>query len=203
MAVLCPDYNLLFIGNIRTGSTAISKTLLAKCDGVFIPEKRCVLNGERVSKKHSTLRQLIAHDLLEQSPDTLFKFVAVRNPYDSIVSKYLKRRHREKFSRSSIQTKDVSFRDFVMRNFRDSEPQSMHAAFVDGADEVIRFEELQEGLSRVLDRAKAPEFELPVINRTEHKDHYSDYYDDETREVVGRVYAEDLERFGYAFDETR
>jgi hypothetical protein len=40
---------------------------------------------------------------------------------------------------------------------------------------------------------------LPKGNSSAHE-HYASYYDDKTRAIVGRVYAKDVELFGYRFE---
>ena len=41
---------------------------------------------------------------------------------------------------------------------------------------------------------------LPQYNRSS-RDHYSKYYDDELRELVGTRFTREIERFNYAFEE--
>jgi hypothetical protein len=40
---------------------------------------------------------------------------------------------------------------------------------------------------------------LPRHNKSSHG-HYSDYYDDQSRDRVAELYAMDIEAFGYAFE---
>ena len=62
----------------------------------------------------------------------------------------------------------------------------------------IRFENLQQDFDTFCDKVNIPRQVLPHKNKSERK-HYTEYYDNATRELVERMYAKDLEYFGYKF----
>ena len=65
---------------------------------------------------------------------------------------------------------------------------------------IMRFENLADDFRAVcaaLDISPAP---LPRYNRS-NREHYSKYYDDELRELVGARFAAEIERFGYTFEQ--
>ena len=63
---------------------------------------------------------------------------------------------------------------------------------------LIRFENLQQDFDTFCDKVNIPRQVLPHKNKSEHK-HYSEYYDNATRKLVEKMYAKDLEYFGYKF----
>jgi len=69
----------------------------------------------------------------------------------------------------------------------------------DCMDMIIKMESLNEEWPKVCDKLGV-ELELPHTNKSPGK-HYTEYYDDETREIVAKRYAKDIEYFGYKFEE--
>ena len=140
-----------------------------------------------------------------------FKFAFVRNPWDLLVSLY--------FHYVRINCMHLTFEEFLGQTLAIKDPFSrgdnkydLHYNSLTNMDWVAdengnqlvdfigRFENLQEDFNTICDKIGIPRQELPHKNKTNHK-HYTEYYDDETRDLVEEKYAKDLEYFGYKFGE--
>jgi hypothetical protein len=65
-------------------------------------------------------------------------------------------------------------------------------------DFIGRHEYLQEDFNVVCDYLSFEPITLPVYNKTDHE-HYSTYYNEDTKAIVAELFAKDIEYFGYKF----
>jgi hypothetical protein len=218
---------MLFIMPPRTGSTAIGELLCEKLGGEYLP-KSDVIDTQGVAvlrHKHNTLRDLLTHGLLTpQEKASLFTFTCVRNPFDSLVSLYVKLSTTYQYlleDKASFIHRDPGYmedmnwcrthsfdewierrygRRRVWRLFSRAPRASMFSRFTDGADYVMRFEKLQEGFDEVLSRVGLERLTIPLINPTpDRAADYRGYYSPKSRRLVEAALADDLERYGYTF----
>jgi len=161
------------------------------------------------------LQHLKACELQEKIGDQVFndyfKFTFVRNPFSKCLSEY--------FWEKTHLGESLNFNDWVKLKLGDLINQSENNTTImrqkhnleqykfiyktSGkcmVDFVGRFEKLQQDFDIVCDKIGIPRQQLPHINKTNHT-HYTEYYDDETREIVAEKYARDIEYFGYEFGE--
>jgi len=149
-------------------------------------------------------------------PKDRFIFCFVRNPWDRIVSSYFFLKHgghvdfpEDKIDFNFYFGSFSSFKDILL-NWSDSFYNQIHFKpqyqwICDDAENMMpdyigRFENFQESLDVICDQIGSSRTTLPHENKSRHK-HYTEYYDDETREIVAEKYAKDIEYFGYEFGE--
>ena len=144
-----------------------------------------------------------------QSIKEYFSFCLVRNPWDRLVSvfHYLQNggRNNKDAKRGEI-LKDYNFQSFVHNfsfekfSYVHFKPQMHFIKSVDNFDYIGRLENLQNDFNTICDKIGIPQQQLPHKNKSHHK-HYTEYYDEETREIIAQKYAKDIEYFGYEFGE--
>lgn len=179
---------------------------------------------------HLTAREYVARGhLTAEQFESYFKFSFVRNPWDRIVSEYKYRGHPVKLDFKTYLFKHLpapgwtdSYSHIIPQyDFLYDEAGNLLVDFVG------RYENLQADFDRVCTRVGIPPTPLPRVNRSleaagpgsfrelrrqlrravwtrERKHtfpHYTEYYDDESKEFVGRMFRKDVETFSYAFDD--
>lgn len=141
----------------------------------------------------------------EERFGSYFKFGFVRNPFDRAVSQFAYMRNRADLRSFIGMGEGDSFSRYLRlierRLHVQWEPQYR---FVCGHDDTLvvdfvgRFEELDAGMARVLAVLGVELKALPHENRGT-RGPYRDYYRRADRRAVERLYAKDLELFGYDY----
>jgi hypothetical protein len=133
-----------------------------------------------------------------------FKFSFVRNPFDRCVSSWKMTNRRMPFK--------VFVKNLIGVNLKNPKKfsfnawhcclQTSHVTNWRGKcmlDFIGKFERLQDDFDEVCDRVGIDKMKLPHLNKTKH-DHYTSYYDGETKALVGKIYKKDIKFFGYEFE---
>ena len=130
-------------------------------------------------------------------PKDYFIFAFVRNPFDLLVSGF---RHKIK----------KGFDLFIKHEMKSSPrlfykwTQWEYLSFNDKIeiDYVGKFENIEQDFNNIAERIGIDErySDIPLKNVTNHnKEHYREYYTDETRQIIENKYAKDLEYWEYSF----
>jgi hypothetical protein len=223
MAILCRDIGLLLLQAPHTGSTSLGTLLRMELGGRMLVEERVRDERGRIvlRQKHQTLAQLIEAGLITpEQREGLLVVVGVRNPFDLVITEYARSREAgaisapqrllRKLSGPSADFSPADVERFVRRRYAPGRlfrmvgrRPTIPVDWTAGADHIIRFEAMQEGLDEALRRVGVAERHvLPHRNPTASRADldYRGLYTERARAIVARAYARELARHGYAFD---
>lgn len=174
-------------------------------------------------KKHGFVAD--AREQLGEQADEFFTFAVVRNPWDRMVSWYsmIKARTTNPTWRSRLTgpTRNTlwlyvaetaqNFDDFILKCTDPDKARRLlynQLDFLTDRNEkvcvnfVARFEQLDEDMPSVFEKIGLPKTRMPHRNGSRHR-HYSEYYTDETRDLVAQRYSRDISHFGFRFEDCR
>ena len=200
-------HKFIFVAIPKTGTHSVRQALRAHLGpqdleqvGLFVQKKFPIPELARLQHGHLSLAQVQPYLRSEEFAE-FFKFAFVRNPFDRFVSycAFMTRQSGE-FDRDA---------KAVMQHFIASPPwphilfQPQHSFVTSSegemlADDVGRVEEMQASYDRIAQRIGIPTATLDKVNSSDRKD-YRDYYDQSLIDGVAKLYARDLELFGYEF----
>jgi hypothetical protein len=205
--IISAQHKYVFAAVPKTGTHAVRQALrphMVAGDleqvGLFVKRQFPVPDLARIGHGHITLDEVRRY-MDPEKFRTYFKFAFVRNPFDRYVS----------YCSFVTREGDVFKRDpqKVMRRFL-AEPPNEHIlfkpqhVFVTGADGTMladyigRVETMQESFDFIASKIGIPTVQLEKVNATTRAS-YRDYYDQELIDGVAKLYARDLELFGYDF----
>jgi chondroitin 4-sulfotransferase 11 len=173
------QYKCIFVHIIKTAGISI-------CEALDMGSKQC----------HYPASKIRTHPRCgEHKWEKYFKFTFVRNPYDKLVSQY-------HYNRAKFRLTDLSFYEYIKHYNEGGQiakyPVNNHEYIDLDLDYIGKFENLQQDMNYIFDRCRLPRLKIPHLNSSKHE-HYTSYYNDETRSIVTKLFEKDLELFGYEF----
>lgn len=159
---------------------------------------------------HSNLRKMNSHATAKEIQNQLgqekfkqyFSFAFVRNPWDWQVSLYEYALKDSGHYQHQLFKSFGSFEKYI--HWRVQEAPRLQKEFVcDQSGEIIidfvgRFENLDADFKQITNKLQLTNCHLPKTNSTVRKP-YRDYYNEETKDLVNRTFAEDIELFNYTY----
>lgn len=142
----------------------------------------------------------------------LFKFALVRNPWDRLVSGWLQKIVKRNILRfdPAVHRQMCSLPAFL-EYLSDEELATCNVHFrwqsrlvdVANTDFLGRFESFERDVRKIFGLIGIPDVEVPHRNSNPGRVHYSHYFDRAARDMTARLYGEDIEVFGYTFDQQK
>jgi len=207
----------VFVEVPRTSTTSVREELAQKFGPLYAGNFRDrAWHGVR-GIRQNTPAGVIRAQLGASVWQSLFSFALVRNPWDRMVSLY----HLRRDTLHDLPP-EVTFREYILKFnspcygdwcspfARPMYYLAAHEWVSDGTGQVIvsyvgRYETRDRDLATIGRRIGFPELggSLRLNCAPRSHAHYSRFYDDDTREVVARVFRRDVELFDYRFDDRR
>lgn len=186
----------IFIHLAKTGGTSIEKCLVQK-------------DWWHVNRKTKHLSAKSASIIYKDYWNEYYKFSFVRNPWSLMPSWYRFRRVKENQGmdfKSFLLYYDFSSKTAAGEKSWLPDTLSQFELLIENGQPLVdfvgKFENLQENFNTVCDKIKVPHQKLLHVHKTNKKSkHYTEYYNEETKQIVAEKYAKDIEYFGYEFGE--
>ena len=201
-------HKFIFVAVPKTGTHSVRQALREQMGEddleqvrLFVEKKFPMPELAKLRHGHITLQQLQPF-LDPEEFQSFFKFGFVRNPFDRFVS----------YCAFMTRDQDIFARDprSVMRHLLFTEPpyghilfQPQHQFFENAEGELMsdylgRAEQMQSDYDHICQRVGIPRRALDTVNSS-RRGNYRDYYDQQLIDGVAKLYARDLQLFGYDF----
>ena len=205
-AIVSSARNFVFVHVYKTAGTSITEILKPfgdippRLDGCLRSCRWINESGLHIGRFHFFCNHASAAEIRDELGadrfDAMFSFGFVRNPWSRLVSLY--------HYKCATAGFDMRFDDWIGQLAHDEPriPPQTHFLFSGAGEQLVsyigRFEKLPQDLDYIGDKIGVSFTCVRHLNTTQHG-HYRDYYDPRTADIVRRLFAPDIECFGYAF----
>ena len=153
----------------------------------------------RAHERITTARRLMPADRF----DSYFKFAIVRNPWSRLVSGYKFVLSAPKHIRHERVKKLDGFEAFIRMQIPRPDAYPLNQLCDRNGEMLMDFvgklETLAQDWDTICDRIGLPRSTLPHAHKVEYRP-YTEYFTSETRDLVARHWAREIELFGYSFE---
>ncbi len=211
--MLCHEFKCIFVHVPKTAGQSIEHVFLeltgynwrTRQHLLLRPNDDPSLGPHRLAHLTATEYVSCGH-VAPQQFNEYFKFSFVRNPWARIVSSY-------KFKGVSAK---IDFKTFLFSHMPEPGWTAIYRHFIPQYDYLYdehgnclvdfigKFESLQNNFDQVCRKLGITQRSLPHANKSTENlartgKHYTDYYDDESRQFVADKYRNDIQSFDYEF----
>ena len=225
--IISHSHRFIFIKSLKTAGTSLEAALSNMCSGddVVTPLGDYAFNrDESGAWVHKAMNpgRYEQHDAALTIRDTLsaeiwnsyFKFSIARNPWDRALSNFFWEHRQDEsllppkrlYHNLGVPYDDLTpVKERFIAYLRTDSTQNNDCFYViDGelcVDFVIRYERLDDDSREVCSRIGLSALEIPRLKTgiRKGKRHYSEYYDDESRDIVAQLHRTDIRLFNYRF----
>jgi len=200
--IISHKYRFIFIKTIKTAGTSIEVYLSPHCgpEDTFTPIEPAV-DGHLPRNFGRFYNHFSAWGVRGAVPaeiwNSYYKFCVERNPWDKTISDYSMWAKR--------QGTEPGFQDYLdsarfCRSWELYTDMDNRTVLV---DRVLRYETLNQDLGEVFAQLGIPwQGSLDVFAKSGYRTdrrHYREWYSPEQKELIGRVFADEIRQFGYEF----
>lgn len=220
--MISKDYKCVFIHIHKTAGTSIETHLGFYKKAGQIQDHRTIQDISNISNKYVSLKNgvyslrkgsykpafiyfknVLKPELTKAEFNSYYKFCFVRNSWDRLYSWYANVMRDEKHKKAYNIQGACSLKKFVKEKLP---PQRFNQlSFITNAegdipmDFIGRFENLNQDFSVVCNELGIQNSQLPEI-LVSGNNHYSNYYDGETIDLVYKLYKKEIDYFEFEFD---